>query len=205
MMSSSQATYRIYDHIVNVESLQSIRHHFDRFRRSQHACLKISRYIGRFQALTLLTSFDNIDSNIFKDGINLLFDKFRWGLMDVQNSCRILRRESRCSCHCITAICCNDFLIGFQSTRNHVNINSDLQRYFASPTLHRSCRCQRSPKCVDMSLYVHDYKSMDPIDVKTRDIYAEEGRKMTKDASCPFRLVALEQLTSRGDHKAMLS
>lgn len=67
------------------------------------------------RCFTLTTSLDYISANIFDAGVDLLLDKRRRDLMYSMDSKCVLCGQSSCSSHSITAMCCNDFLVGFQS------------------------------------------------------------------------------------------
>lgn len=62
------------------------------------------------------TRLHHVRSNIVKDEVYLLFDKFGRRVVDVENAPRVLCRECGRSRHGVAAIRCNDLLIGLKPT-----------------------------------------------------------------------------------------
>lgn len=63
-----------------------------------------------------LTSLDNIDTDIFNTGIDLLRDKIGGNDMNALDALSVLRSQRCSGCHSVAAMSSNDFLIRFKST-----------------------------------------------------------------------------------------
>lgn len=62
------------------------------------------------------TQLHRISPNIIQRSLNLLLNKLRRNNMNITNSKRILRRQTRRSCESITLMNSEDSLISFEST-----------------------------------------------------------------------------------------
>ena len=110
------------------------------------------------------TSFYNINAHVLYHDIDLLLHEVRWSLVDAKHPSRVLRRQCRGDRHRVTAICCDDLLIGFQPSVNLLVVcNSSFAKLYL-----RSARAV-APCYQENSLVCHfvDTAEVDRSDVET--------------------------------------
>ena len=83
------------------------------------ACLHLGQHVDDITSMIAFiaysfTRLDNVNTDVFNTSVYLLPDEWRRRNKYVFDASRILSRQSRGSCHGITPVCCEDFLIGLK-------------------------------------------------------------------------------------------
>lgn len=63
-----------------------------------------------------ITCFDDIGTNVFETGFDLLSNDFRRYDVDAGDAFGVLDGQRRGRGHCVAAMCGEDFLVGFKAT-----------------------------------------------------------------------------------------
>lgn len=69
------------------------------------------------------TSLDYIDTNILSAGVDTFLHKFWWCFVDAADALCVLRSQSSCCSHSITAVGSNDLLVGLEASADQTGIS----------------------------------------------------------------------------------